>query len=43
MDLWSASLPGRFTPEEGAPGTNLIGGWVGLRAGLEALEKRKLS
>jgi hypothetical protein len=25
---WSASRPGRFTPEERAPGTHWIGGWV---------------
>jgi hypothetical protein len=29
---WSASLPGRFTPRERAPGTHWIGGWVGPRA-----------
>jgi hypothetical protein len=33
---WSASRPGRFTP-----GTHLIGGWVGLRTGPDAVEKRK--
>jgi hypothetical protein len=33
---WPASRPGRFTP-----GTHLIGGWVSLRAGLDAVEKRK--
>jgi hypothetical protein len=38
---WSASCPGRFTPGERAPGTNLIGGWVGPRAGLDEVEKRK--
>jgi hypothetical protein len=38
---WSASRPGRFTPREGAPGTYLIGGWVGPRAGLDDVEKRK--
>jgi hypothetical protein len=38
---WSASRPGRFTDGERAPGTHLIGGWVGLRAGLENVEKRK--
>jgi hypothetical protein len=31
---WSASRPGRFTPEETAPGTHWIGGWVDPRAGL---------
>jgi hypothetical protein len=33
---WSASCPGRFTP-----GTHWIGGWVGPRAGLDDVEKRK--
>jgi hypothetical protein len=38
---WSTSLPGRFTPEERATGTHWIGGWVGRRAGLDDVEKRK--
>jgi hypothetical protein len=38
---WSASRPGRFTPGEKAPGTHWIGRWVGLRAGLDYMEKRK--
>jgi hypothetical protein len=38
---WSASRPGRFTPGERAPGTNWIGGWVGSRACLDDMEKRK--
>jgi hypothetical protein len=38
-DEWSASLPGRFTPRERAPGTNWIGGWVGSRAVLDAVVK----
>jgi hypothetical protein len=38
---WSASCPGRFTPEERAPGTHWIGGWVGPRAGLDDVEMRK--
>jgi hypothetical protein len=38
---WSASRPGRFTPGEKAPGTHWIGGWVGPRAGLDDVEKRK--
>jgi hypothetical protein len=38
---WSISRPGRFTPEERAPGTHWIGGRVDLRAGLHDLEKRK--
>jgi hypothetical protein len=39
---WSASLPGRFTPRETAPCTHWIGGWVGSRAGLDAVSKRKI-
>jgi hypothetical protein len=38
---WSASCPGHFTPEEEAPGTHWIGGWVDPRAGLNAVENRK--
>jgi hypothetical protein len=40
-DEWSASRPGRFTPRERAPGTHWIGGYVGPRAGLDDMEKRK--
>jgi hypothetical protein len=40
-DEWSVSRPGRFTPRERAPGTHLIGGCVGSRAVLYAVEKRK--
>jgi hypothetical protein len=32
-----ASRPGRFTPRETATGTHWIGGWVDLRAGLDAV------
>jgi hypothetical protein len=32
----------RFTPGERTPGTNYIGGWVGLRAGLDAGARRKI-
>jgi hypothetical protein len=39
---WSASRPGRFTPRETAPGTHWIGGWVGPRAVLDAVVKRKI-
>jgi hypothetical protein len=39
---WSASLPGRFTPRERAPGTHWIGGWVVPRAVLDAMLKRKI-
>jgi hypothetical protein len=38
---WSASRPGHFTPRERAPGTYWMGGWVGLRAVLDAVVKRK--
>jgi hypothetical protein len=38
---WSTSRPCRFTPGERALGTHLIGGWVGPRAGLDDVEKRK--
>jgi hypothetical protein len=38
---WSVSRPGRFTTGEIAPGTQWIGGWVGPRAGLDVMEKRK--
>jgi hypothetical protein len=39
---WSASRLGPFTPMERAPGTNWIGGWVGPRAVLDAVVKRKI-
>jgi hypothetical protein len=32
-----------LSPEESAPGTYWIGDWVGPRAGLDAVEKRKIS
>jgi hypothetical protein len=38
---WSCSRPCRFTPRERGPSTHWIGGWVGPRAGLDALEKKK--
>jgi hypothetical protein len=38
---WSVSRPCRFTPGERAPGTHWIGGWVGPRASLDDVEKRK--
>jgi hypothetical protein len=37
---WSASRPCRFTPGERALSSHWIGSWVGLRAGLDASEKR---
>jgi hypothetical protein len=39
---WSASRPGRFTHRERATGTQWIGGWVGPRAVLDKMVKRKL-
>jgi hypothetical protein len=36
---WSTSRPGCFTPEERAPGTHCIGGWVDSREGLDDVEK----
>jgi hypothetical protein len=39
---WLASLPGRFTSSERAPGTHWIGGCVGPRAVLDAVVKRKI-
>jgi hypothetical protein len=39
---WSASRPVRFTPRERAPGTDWIGGWVGPRAGLDEMGRRKM-
>jgi hypothetical protein len=40
---WSASCPDRFTHRERAPDTYWIGGWVGLRAGLNnAVLRRKI-
>jgi hypothetical protein len=38
----SASRPGRFTLKYRAPGTHWIEGWVGPRAGLDAVAKRKI-
>jgi len=40
---WSASCPGRFTPTERASCTHWIGDWVGPRAGLDAVVKRKIT
>jgi hypothetical protein len=37
-----ASRPGRFNPRKRDPGTHWIGGWVGLTAVLDAVEKRKI-
>jgi hypothetical protein len=39
---WSALRPGRFISRERAPNTHWIGGWVGPRAVLDAVVKRKI-
>jgi len=39
---WSASWSGHSTSREGAPVTYWIGGWVGLKAGLAMVSKRKI-
>jgi hypothetical protein len=39
---WPAPRLCRFTPEERAPGTHYIRGWVALRACLDDMEKQKL-
>jgi len=39
----SASRPDRFTTRENAPGKHWIRGWVGTRAVLDAMVKRKNS
>jgi hypothetical protein len=39
---WSGLHPGRFSPRERAPGTYSIGGWMGPRAVLDAVVKRKI-
>jgi hypothetical protein len=38
---WSDSLPGRLTPRERAPGAHWKEGWVGLRAGVDDVKKKK--
>jgi len=38
---WSTSSPGCFTPRKNSS-THWIGGWVGLRASLDILEKWKI-
>jgi hypothetical protein len=39
---WSTSRPGTFTTEDFVPGTHWIEGWMGIRACLKAVEKRKI-
>jgi hypothetical protein len=41
-DERSDSRPSRFTPREGTPGTHWIGDWVGPRACLDVVVKRKI-
>jgi hypothetical protein len=38
----TSTLESRFTSVEGAPGTHGIGGWVGPRADLDAVEGEKI-
>jgi hypothetical protein len=40
--VWSASRPGSFTAREKAPGTHWIGGWVGPRAVVDTVVRRKI-
>jgi hypothetical protein len=39
---WPVSCPSNFTPWERAAGTHWIGGWVGPRACLDMVSKRKI-
>jgi hypothetical protein len=41
-DEWSASRSYHFIPRERAPGTHWIGGWLGPRAGLDVVVRRKV-
>jgi hypothetical protein len=38
---WLSSSPGRFILGERHPSTHCIRGWMGPRAGLDAVERRK--
>jgi hypothetical protein len=40
---WSDSRPGQYTAGERAPSTGIIGVWVEPSAGLDAVEKRRIS
>jgi hypothetical protein len=42
-DEWSALRHCRFISGERVPDAHWIGGYVGLRVGLDAVEKRKIS
>jgi hypothetical protein len=37
-----ASYPGQYIPRQRAPGTHWMEGWVGPRAGLDIVVKRKI-
>jgi hypothetical protein len=39
---WSPSFSGCFTPNERAPYTQWIGGWMGPVVGLDAVENREI-
>jgi hypothetical protein len=39
---WSASRSSRFNPGKEPPNSHWIGGWVGPKAGLDAVVKRKI-
>jgi hypothetical protein len=39
---WSVTRPGRFIPGEKSADTHWIRGWMGPRAGLDAVEKRNI-
>jgi hypothetical protein len=39
---WSVAPFGCFIAGETAPGTHFIGGWVGPRAGMDSMEKRRI-
>jgi hypothetical protein len=41
-DEWSTSRPDCFIPREKAPGTDWIRSWVGPRAGLDTVSKKKI-
>jgi hypothetical protein len=40
-DEFSASRPGGFTPQEGAPSIHLTGGWMGPGTSLDDGERKK--
>jgi hypothetical protein len=39
---WSASRPGHFIAGEITPGARWVGGWVGPRTRLDAIENRNI-